>query len=351
MKQDISVFVGLDLSDRYTQVCVLDALGAVQEESRFPTRAGSVVERFGGRPRMRIALEAGTHSPWMSRMLEQCGHEVYVADSRRLPLISASVSKDDRRDAETLARLVRSDPQLLSPVRHRSEQVQADRMVLQSRDALVQARTSLINRVRGLVKPFGVQLPKTATRSFAQKVADRIPPPAQEAVAPLLRVIEELSQEIRKADRQVETIAKDRYPVTEHLKQVNGVGTLTALAFVLTLVEPDRFRKSRAVGSYLGLRPRRSASGDSDPQLRITKAGDPWMRRLLVQSAQYMLGPFGKDSALRRFGLARAARGGKIAKRKAVVAVARKLAVLLHRLWKSGEIYEPLRGIPAVTAP
>lgn len=343
MKQGSKLFVGLDVSDRYTHVCVLDGAGEVLEEGRVRTKPEAVRERFASHPRMRIALEAGTHSPWLSRLLEESGHEVYVADSRRLPLISASVSKDDRRDAQTLARLVRSDPALLSPIRHRDIQVQADRMTLQSRDALVQARTGLINRVRGLVKPFGARLSRTASRSFSTKVPDEIPEPARPAVTPLLRMIDELTQEIRACDRKVEKIARERYPVTEHLKQVNGVGTLTALAFVVT-IDARRFRKSRLVGSYLGLRPRRSASGDSDPQLRITKAGDPWMRRLLVQSAQYMLGPFGKDSALRRFGLARAARGGKLAKKKAVVAVARKLAVLLHRLWVTGEMYEPLRA-------
>jgi len=344
VSQRITLFVGLDVSDRYTQVCVLDDAGVVLEESRVATAKEPVLARFSHRPRTRIALEAGTHSPWMSRLLEGCGHEVYVADSRRIPLISASVSKDDRRDAESLARLVRSDPLLLSPIRHRGEQEQADRMTLQSRDALVQSRTALVNRVRGLVKPFGAQLPRSSTRAFTRKVRDHIPAGAKEAVAPLLRVIDALSEEIKLADRQVEQIAAERYPVTEQLKQVNGVGPLTSLAFVLTIANPHLFRKSRSVGSYLGLRPRRSASGASDPQLRITKAGDPWMRKTLVQSAQYMLGPHGQDSALRRFGLALAARGGKAAKKRAVIAVARKLAVLLHRLWVTGETYEPLRG-------
>lgn len=343
--------VGLDLSDRYTQVCVMDAAGRVVEEGRVRTGPDTIGERFEGRPRMRIALEAGAHSPWVSRLLESHGHEVYVADSRRLPLISSSVSKDDRRDAEMLARLVRSDPALLSPIRHRPEQVQADRMTLQSRDALVQARTALINRVRGLVKPFGVKIGRTSTRCFATEARDQIPEQLREAVTPLLRMIDELSQEIRKSDRLVEKIARERYPATKVLEQVNGVGTLTALAYVVTIVDPRRFPKSRAVGSFLGLRPRRSASGESDPQLRITKAGDPWMRRLLVQSAQYILGPFGKDSALRRFGLARAGKGSKLAKKKAVVAVARKLSVLLHRLWVTGEVYEPLRCARPVSEP
>ena len=223
MKQGSKLFVGLDVSDRYTHVCVLDGAGEILEEGRVRTKPEAVRERFASRPRMRIALEAGTHSPWLSRLLEESGHEVYVADSRRLPLISASVSKDDRRDAQTLARLVRSDPALLSPIRHRDIQVQADRMTLQSRDALVQARTGLINRVRGLVKPFGARLSRTATRSFSTKVPDEIPEPARPAVAPLLRMIDELTQEIRDGDRKVDKIARERYPVTEHLKQVNGV--------------------------------------------------------------------------------------------------------------------------------
>jgi len=128
------------------------------------------------------------------------------------------------------------------------------------------------------------------------------------------------------------------------LKQVKGVGTQIALTYLLTIEDPHRFAKSRDVGCFLGLRPGRRDSGESQPQMHISKEGDPYLRTMLVQGAHYILGPFGADSDLRRWGLKLAARGGKNAKKRAVVAVARKLAVLLHRLWVTGEVYEPLHN-------
>lgn len=159
----------------------------------------------------------------------------------------------------------------------------------------------------------------------------------------MLDVIAVLGKEVGRYDRQVETLAATRHPETTALRQVPGVGALTALSYVLTLEDPARFPKSRAVGSYLGLRPKQRDSGESTPALRISKRGDAHLRRLLVGSAHYILGPFGPDTDLRRWGLTLAARGGTNAKKRAVVAVARKLAVLLHRLWVTGEVYEPLR--------
>jgi len=142
--------------------------------------------------------------------------------------------------------------------------------------------------------------------------------------------------------QQVKKISEEKYPETELLRAIKGVGPITALAFVLILEDPERFSKSRQVGSFIGLTPSRDQSGEIDKQLRITKAGNPLLRRLLVGAAQYILGPFGEACDLRRFGLKLSARGGKNAKRRAVVAVARKLTVLLYRLWRHGEIYGPL---------
>jgi transposase len=164
------------------------------------------------------------------------------------------------------------------------------------------------------------------------------------ALGPILEQIGALTQRIRDYDRQLETISKERYPETELLRQVEGVGPLTALTLVLTLEDPYRFEKSRSVGAYLGLVPARDQSGDRDPQRRISKEGDELLRRLLVSGAHYILGPFGSDSDLRRHGQKIATRGAKNSKKRAVVAVARKLAVLLHSLWISAEVYEPLRN-------
>lgn len=158
----------------------------------------------------------------------------------------------------------------------------------------------------------------------------------------MLEMIQRLTQEIRRMDREIERLCRERYPEIERLRQVKGVGPITASCFVLTLEDPDRFETSRAVGAYLGLRPRLRNSGEHEPQLRITKGGDVLLRRLLVSGGHYILGPFGPDTDLRGCGLRLCERGGKAAKKRGTVAVARKLAVLLHRLWVTGERYQPV---------
>jgi transposase len=333
----------LDVSDRYTYVCILNAAGEVVDEGRVGTTPEALRRRFGGLAPMRIVLETGTHSPWISRLLAECGHDVLVANARRLPLIAQNDSKSDRVDAETLARIGRLDPALLAPIQHRGAATQTDLALIRARDALVRARTQLVNHVRGAVKAVGGRLPRCSTQTFPRHVDEAIPAALRPALAPVLTIIEAVSGELRGYDRQVEQLATTRYPETTRLRQVPGVGALTALSYVLTLEDPARFATSRAVGSYLGLRPKQHDSGASAPALRITKTGDALLRRLLVGSAHYILGPFGADTDLRRWGTTLAARGGKNAKKRAVVAVARKLAVLLHRLWVTGATYEPLR--------
>lgn len=336
------ITVGLDLGDRYSQLCVLDAEGKVVEEGRVATSSEALRRRFGKGERMRIALEAGTHSPWVSRLLKGFDHEVLVANPRKLRLIYQNRRKDDRVDARYLARVARLDPELLGTIEHRGEPAQQDLGLLRSREALVRARTQLVNHVRGAVKSFGSRIPACSTRTFHKKAVEHLPERLRPALLPVVETIGSLTEQIRAYDRLIEGISESRYPETKLLNQVNGVGALTALAFVLTLKDPSRFAKSRTVGAYLGLVPGKDQSGLTDPQIRITKEGDVFLRRLLVQSAHYILGPFGQDSDLRRHGLKLALRGGKNAKKRAVVAVARKLAVLLHHLWRSAEVYEPL---------
>jgi transposase len=297
---------------------------------------------FGGLASSRVALEVGTHSPWVSRLLVACGHEVVVANARRVRLISETPTKSDRLDAEKLARLARVDPKLLSPLQHRGEQVQADRALLRSRDALVQTRSRLIVHVRSLVKSWGERLPRCSAEAFSHRAEAHLPAPLRQGLEPILKTIGELTKRIRSYDQRIEELGKSCYAQSELLQQVAGVGALTAVAYMLTLENPLRFGSSRMVGAYLGLVPRQDQSGGRDPELRITKAGDGYTRRLLVQAAHYILGPFGPDTDLRRYGEAIAKRGGQNAKKRAVVAVARKLAVLLHHLWVTGEVYEPL---------
>jgi transposase len=338
------VTAGLDLGDRYSYLCLLDTnSGKVVEESRLRTTPETFSRRFDPEQQMTVAIEAGTHSPWVSRVLKECGHEVLVANPRKTRLIYGQGRKTDKLDAEKLARLARVDPKLLSPLEHRGEASQAHLALIRSREVVVRSRAQLINHVRGTVKSFGARLPKCSTASFHKKVAACIPQELQPALEPLLETIASLSTRIRHYDRELEELAQQYYPETKLLRQVQGVGTLTALTFVLTLEDPGRFEESRQVGAYLGLVPGKDQSGERDPQKRISREGDEMLRRLLVGSAHYILGPFGEDSDLRRQGLKIAgSTAAKNARKRAVVAVARKLSVLLHHLWISGEVYEPL---------
>jgi len=336
--------IGLDLGDRASHYCILNEAGEVILESKLATAPKGIEEVFSRIPRSRIALETGTHSPWVSRQLTQLKHEVIVAHARNVRLIGESSRKDDQLDARMLARLARIDPGLLGPVRHRSAKAQIHLTVIRARAALVSTRTALVNAARGLTKSYGQRLRKCGTEQMNRETAQGLSQELRDALDPLLGEIESLNERIAEYDKRIERIAKEVYPQVAVLKQVKGVGPLIALTFVLTLDDPHRFRRSRDVGCFLGLRPGRRNSGMSEPQLHISKEGDRYLRTLLVQGAHYILGPFGEDSDLRRWGLKLAERGGKNAKKRAVVAVARKLAVLLHKLWVSGEVYEPLRN-------
>jgi transposase len=344
-KEQLQTTAGLDLGDKYSYLCLIDQhSGEVVENGRLRTTPEAFRRRFASERPMRIAIEAGTHSPWASRVLEECGHEVLVANARKLRLIYANKRKTDEIDAENLARLARVDPKLLYPLKHRGEEAQAHMALIRSRQALVDCRTQLVNHVRAAVKSFGVRLPKCPARSFHKNAAEHIPEALLPALGPILEQIGSLTERIRDYDRKLQTISKEHYPETELLRRVEGVGPLTALTFVLTLDDPYRFERSRSVGAYLGLVPATDQSGERDPQKHISKEGDEMLRKLLVGNAHYILGPFGSDSDLRRHGEKIASRGGKNAKKRAAVAVARKLTVLLHSLWVSGEIYEPLRN-------
>jgi transposase len=259
---------------------------------------------------------------------------VIVAHARNVRLISESSRKDDRLDARTLAGLARIDPGLLNPVRHRSAQAQIHLTVIRARAALVSARTALVNAARGLTKSYGARLPKCGTEQMNREITKNLKPELREALNPLLAEIESLNARIAEYDRRIEQIATEVYPEVARLKQVKGVGPLIALTYVLTLDNPYRFRGSRDAGCFVGLRPGRRNSGMSEPPLHISKEGDRYLRTLLVQGAHYILGPLGQDSDLRRWGLKLSERGGRNAKKRAVVAVARKLAVLLHTLFR-----------------
>jgi len=342
MKDCIEMVVGIDLGDRRSHVCVLRGDGKIDKTRVVETTRQALGGCLRALPRSRVVMEAGTHSPWVSQEASEAGHEVVVADPRRLRAVSQDARKSDRKDAETLARLARSDLGLLRPVRHRSAQAQQDVALLRARDAAVRARKQVLTTVRGAVKPLGERVGSSSAESFPKKAREQLSQATCGLVEPALLAIEELTRTIRRYDEEVERICEERYPETKRLRQVAGVGALTALAFVLKIEDPARFRRRRLIGAYLGMVPGRDQSGDRSPELPISKTGDAHLRRLLVSAAHYVLGPFGPDSDLRRFGLLKAG-GSKSAKKRAVVAVARRLAVLLLALWATGETYEPLR--------
>lgn len=337
---------GLDLGDKHSHLCVCLADGEVVERAKVATTTPALSRRFQRCAAMLVVLETGTHSPWVSRLLSQWGHEVIVANPRKVRLIGNSRRKNDRVDAQSLADLASVRPRLLYPIQHISAQAQQDRAVLRTRDALVRVRASLITTVRGLVKATGERIDSCSAEAFASKAQTSLPDSLAPAVMPLLEQLAAMSTTIRAYDKQVKELLRTRYPQAAVLQQIRGVGPITALAFVLCLGDdPARFGKSRQVGAYFGLVPAQRDSGQSSPQLGISKQGNPFVRRLLVQCAQYILGPFGEDSDLRRFGQ-RLAGSSKNAKKRAIVAVARKLSVVMHRLLVTQHAYLPLQGEP-----
>ncbi len=339
----MALTIGVDLGDKWSQICVLDDSGEVAEEARIRTTREAFTRWFQPQEPTRVALEAGTHSPWVRDVLEGCGHEVLVANSRKLRLISRNDAKSDKVDAEWLARLARLEPKLLAPIQHRKRRSSEALAILRSRATLVRTKTQLINHARGVVKSFGARLPRCSTATFHQKVRDHLPEELRPALLSVLGLIASVNRRIERYDQQIEDLGREQYPEVSLLRQVSGVGPVTATTYVLTIGDPHRFRSSRSLGAFLGLRPRRRQSGDREPQLRISKAGDRDLRRLLVGSAHYILGPKGPDCDLRRWGLSLTSEGDKNSRKRALVAVARKLAGLLHRLWITGEEYEPLR--------
>lgn len=333
--------IGMDLGDRVSRICGIDATGEGVREESIPTTWTAMEEYFGKLPPCRVVMEVGTHSPWVCALLESLGHEVIVANAALVYGKGRRKKRNDAMDAEFLARQGRADPKLLYPIRHRGVEAQEHLAVIRARDQLVGTRTSLINHVRGAVKPVGGRIQGCSAEAFARKAVDQIPEALRTALNPVLEMIAALTRQIRGYDREVERLAREQYPETERMRPVAGVGALTALAVTLLIDDPERFERSRDVGAYFGLVPKLDESSDSSPQLRITKAGDELGRKLLVNAAHYILGPFGPDCDLRRHGERIAARGGNNAKKRAVIAVARKLAVLLHHLWVSGATYDP----------
>lgn len=349
--KQFGTIIGIDLGDSRHAVCVTNKDGNIQKEKSIINRRECLEDLTEQYPKALIAMEVGTHSPWISRLLSERGAEVVVANARKLRAIYQNDRKCDQLDARMLAKLVRVDRDLLCPIKHSGEETQRDFISIKLRDTLVRQRVNIITSVRFTLKSLGVRLPAPSTSSFAKAARNYLRSndlaELLATIEPCLKVIDELTAQIKNQDKRIEKAIDEKYEHARRPQQVAGVGPVTALSFVLAVEDPDRFVDPRDVGAYLGLVPRRDQSGESDKQLPISKAGNRHVRRLLVQSAQYILGHYGPDCDLRRYGLRLVARGGKAAKKKAVIAVARKLAVLLLVMWKTGSDYEPLRNAKA----
>lgn len=333
--------IGLDLGDRRSSYCLISAGGAILEEAQVPTTKEALMSLFDRLEPCRIVMEACGHVHWISKLAEGRGYEVIVANPRELRLISKSGRKNDRNDARTLARLGRVDPELLRPIKLRGEDCRATRALLHARDQLVRTRTKLVTFTRGQVKSFGGRIPSCSAESFHKRAGVHVPELLREVIGPMLEVLAQLEARIRIFDKEIERISQERHPETSVLRQVRGVGPVLALAYAATIEDPGRFSSSRTVGNYVGLAPRLYDSGAKTPQLRISKCGDRHLRRLLVNAASYVLGPFGGESDLRRYGERIARSGSQRDKARARIAVARKLACLLHHLWRTGSVWEP----------
>lgn len=331
--------IGLDLSDRTFQFCELNAKGEIVGEGQRKLDRANLKKYLASRPKARVALETGGQSAWVEQLVEESGHQAIVANARELQAVTGRSHRSDAHDARQLARLARVDAQLLNPVRLRNPRQQADLFVVRARAVLVEARTMLINFARGITKTTGHRLPAASTHRFSERVRQAVPEALRPALLPLLNVLDHLAEELNRYDENVEALAQQRYPETHWLRQAPGVGPLTALTYVLTVSDPDRFAHSREVGPWLGLVPRRRQSGEQDPHLGISKCGDRYLRKLLVQCAHVVMGRFGPDCALRRWALEHA-RSSRSAKKRTVGAVARKLAVILHRLWVSQQSFQ-----------
>ena len=330
--------IGVDLGDKMSRYAILNEQGEVIEEASFRNTTESIAKHFTKQAPSRVAMEVGTQSAWIAREFQKLGHEVIVANSRELKWITSSDTKNDRNDAVKLARLARADRNLLSEVEHRTAEQQADLAVIRARDALVKARTLLVNSARSLAKGFGLRLPSSITPTFGARALAGLAEHSAWGDEGIAGTDRRAGCEDSRLRSECQEVAA-KYPVAVQLARVPSVGTLTAVTYVLTLGRRERFAHSRDAGSFLGLRPQQKQSGERDPHLGISKSGDKYLRKLLVQCAHQLLGHWGKDSALRQWGLSKGTTGA--GKKRAVIAVARKLAVLLHRLWTTGESFKP----------
>ena len=324
--------VAIDLHDEYSQICVMNASREVLVEAKIPTSRRALIDFFGQRARCRVIFEAGAHALWVSELMNDLGHEPLVCHPRRVRLIAESRNKNDRVDAELLARLSLSDLELLKPIQQRSRTTLEQRTVIRARAALVESQKKLRTMLRGVVKPFGIRLSPGKKRALAELQRAELPSPVSQSVEAVLKTLKTIAEQLADLDGRIEQLT-ETHPVAARLQTIPGVGPLVAMTFIFAIEDPVRFA-SGDLGPYFGLTPpNRSSAGKKLRPKDRGRPGDPYMRSLLVQSAWTLMNSR-SESDLAKWGRALVERVGP---KKAVVAVARKLATLMHHLWRSDQ--------------
>ena len=350
MDKEYYTTIGMDVSDRTTKVCVMAKQGInpkIVMETTIPTSKDGLAKFLATQDKSSpVVFETGMHCRWMNEVAEGIGFKVYIANPCRLRMITESKAKNDVNDARMLARIALSDPGLLHPVRLRGKEHQKMLNLHEMRNLLVKHRTGIIVQLRAVAKSMGFRIERSSTAHFHAIDTRAWPKEFRDIAWPMLKNLEQLAVTIKTYEKQIRELAQTPTfkAQVERLMEIRYVGLYVATGFVaVTGGDMDKFEKSRDVGPWLGLVPKQDQSGDIDRQCHITKTGSPFMRRLLVESAQMIVRDSATDTDLKVKGMRFCRRGAKIAKRKAIAAVARSLAVLMVAMLKHPNTpYAPL---------
>lgn len=330
-------YVGIDVANKASAICVIDEQGEVVRRAEVATEVYELNKTLAGLDEARVVIESCPLAEWLAEVVEAGGHEAVIIDARAARHLVSSKKKTDARDAHTLAQLARTG--WYNAVHRKSREARLLRSQLQARQGLVRTRKAMDSQVRGLLRAQGLRLGRVSAGEFAERVralaGERVPG-LLPYLEPLLSLYEQALVEARRLKRELERGSR-REALRRRLQSVPGVGPLVSQVYVATVDEPGRFEHAEQVADYAGLTPRVSQSGESCYRGRITKEGDQLLRWHLVEAAHVLL-THGRDCRLKRWGLALQRRKGA---GKARVAVARKLAILLWRLWMTGERFEP----------
>jgi transposase len=331
-------FVGLDISQAMTHLCVVDGKGKKLWQGKCRTQLEDIVKTIQEKAptAILIGMESGALSPWLWHALKKTGHPIVCVDARHAHgALSMQINKTDANDAHGIAQMMRTS--FFKEVKVKSLDSHRIRTLLGARAQLVGIRTDLKNQVRGVLKTFGAVVSQRVEKGFTAKVRGVMTgqPMLQKMVQPLMEVLHAVQEQINALDGLLEDYAEGN-KICSHLMTIPGIGPVTAVAFTAAVDDPKRFGKSRSVGAYFGLTNKRYQSGEADYSGRISKCGDRLVRSYLYEAAGSLLTRSKKWSALKSWGLRIAKRSGL---GKAKIAVARKLAVIMHQMWITGEAF------------